>query len=118
MTFSQARHPTKTREINGTETPHTESRFFEHKWVRCATRRARGPAKGTACAVLGRRRRQNRWLRGERSGPFEKGGADGPFGIGDVVAPLPVSHLGQRAGDHIRTGAHAEALVDDPPVDP
>jgi len=23
MTFSQARHPTKTREINGTETPHT-----------------------------------------------------------------------------------------------
>ena len=23
QTFSQARHPTKTREINGTETPHT-----------------------------------------------------------------------------------------------
>ena len=25
QTFSQARHPTKTREINGTETPHTEN---------------------------------------------------------------------------------------------
>ena len=27
MTFSQARHPTKTREINGTETPHTEKQL-------------------------------------------------------------------------------------------
>lgn len=43
-TFSQAHHPTKTREINGTETPHTKfpdvvrmlsAAFLEEAEVRC-----------------------------------------------------------------------------------
>jgi aerobic-type carbon monoxide dehydrogenase small subunit (CoxS/CutS family) len=33
MTFSQARHPTKTRKINGTETPHTA--FLTYGAVQC-----------------------------------------------------------------------------------
>ena len=53
QTFSQARHPTKTREINGTETPHTTQTTAAGNQIIAQSRSAAGHGDLGIALIIG-----------------------------------------------------------------